>query len=189
MDIPVDVYVTCSEGLLGFLDGILLDPVTNEVTHLVVEDDKLGGIKRLVPICEIVKSTFRSILLRCSACEFSELESFSGRECFSIPEANELANRSPKQIELKFDSQVFALDGKVGELDELLIAPDNHHISDLVVRIGYYWGYKDVAIPLAEVAQFKDNSVYVKLSKSAIASLPEIPDQLELENSQTLRTS
>jgi len=203
MDIPTDVCIVCLDGPFGYLDGIILDPVTDEVTHLVVEEEKLFGEKRLVPIEEIVESNIRYVLLQCTLQELSEYEVFAdvefiqveepfdyayalpdieGRALFTWPFATTQPGYIPTEHEhiptnelmIHRNTEVFATDGKVGFLDDLIIEPDHHKITDLAVRVDYFWGYKDVDIPLDQIEEIKPDSVYLKLSRSMVTSLPAI---------------
>ena len=211
MDIPIDVYVVCGDGPFGYLDGVLLNPITDEVTHLVVEEDKLLGSKRLVPVDEVNTSSFRYISLHCTVQELSNYETFAEVEFIPVKEPYDYAYELPdledrmlyswpfattkpgylpvehehipaNELVIHRSVQVFANDGKVGTLDKLMIAPDDHKITDLVVRVGYFWGYKDIAIPLEQIERIKEDHIYLKLSKEKIESFPAIPDQVEEES-------
>lgn len=206
MDIPTDVSIVCIDGPYGYLEGIILDPVTDEVTHIVVEEEKLLGEKRLVPIEEIVESNFRYILLQCTLQELSEFELFADIEFIQVKEPYDYAYALPdledrtlftwpyattkpgyipiehqnipaNELMIRRNTEVFATDGKVGFLDNLIIDPDNHKITDLAVRIDYFWGYKDIDIPLTQIEEIKPDSVYLKLDSFMVKSLPAIPDQ------------
>ena len=201
MDIATDVHIVCHDGIYGYLDGIVLNPVTDEITHIVATEDKLLGEKRLVPIEEIAESTFRYILLRCNLKELAAFDLFTDIEYIPARSADEysstdredhttfswpFASTKPGYIpiehehipanELMFhhNTVIFATDGKVGFLDDLIIDPDTHKITDLAVRVCYFWGYKDVDIPLMQIERLNQDSVYLKLNKATIESLPLI---------------
>jgi S1-C subfamily serine protease len=77
MGIPTDFTigsaVRCSNGACGDLAGIVLDPVTLSVAHLVVKPRRWKSGGRLVPI-ELVESVGKEIRLRCTRAEFKGLE-------------------------------------------------------------------------------------------------------------------
>jgi sporulation protein YlmC with PRC-barrel domain len=205
MDIATDVCIVCLDGPFGYLDGIILDPITDEVTHLVVQEDKLLGIKRMVPVEEIVESNFRYILLQCTLQELSEFELFTDVEfipvndqfdyAYDLPDLEDrtlfswpYATTKPGFIPLEHEhvpsnelmigknTEVFATDGRVGFIDDLMIKSDTHQITDLAVRVGYFWGYKDVDIPMDEIEKINPDSVFLKLNKDAVESLPAISE-------------
>jgi sporulation protein YlmC with PRC-barrel domain len=205
VDIPTNnVYVICTDGPFGYLDSITLNPVTYEITHLVVQEDTFLGLKRLVPVDEITQSTFRYLLLRCTRSELAEFDAFTDVEfapvedpydyAYELPDLEERALYSwpyatsepgyvpmehphipANELVIRGNAQVFATDGKVGFLDEFIIESDNHKITDLVIRVGSFWGYKDIAIPLTQVDQIKEDSVHLKLSETMIDALPVLP--------------
>lgn len=183
MDIPTDVRIVCLDGPFGYLDGIILNPVTDEVTHVVAKEDQLFGVKRLVPVEKIAKSNFRYLLLNCTLNELSEFAPFAdleNRTLVSWPYATTKPGFIPTEYEhipanelmIRRGTEVFAIDGKVGFLDELMVEPDHHKITDLAIRLDYFWGYKDIAVPLDQIENIKENSVNLKLNKAMIESLP-----------------
>lgn len=201
MDIATDVHIVCLDGIYGYLNGIVLNPVTDEITHIVAAEDKLLGEKRLVPLEEITQSTFRYILLRCTLQElavfdlFTDIEYIPARSrddyvstdledhtTFSWPFASTKPGYIPVEHEhipadeLMFhhNTVIFATDGKVGFLDDIIVNPDTHKITDLAVRVSYFWGYKDVNIPLKQIERLKQDSIYLKLNKATVESLPAI---------------
>jgi sporulation protein YlmC with PRC-barrel domain len=161
------------------------------------------GIKRLIPVKEIVETNFRYILLQCTLQELSKFDSFTDvefvpvndpydyaydlpdledRTLFSWPYVSTKPGYIPiehehipsNELMIRRNTEVFATDGRVGFVDDLMIKPDTHKITDFAVRIGYFWGYKDVDIPLAQIEKIKQDAVYLKLSKASVASLPAI---------------
>jgi hypothetical protein len=46
---------------------------------------------------------------------------------------------------------VEAADGKVGEVDGLVIDPGTHQVSHVLLRQGHLWGRKEVAVPMSAV--------------------------------------
>ncbi len=63
-------------------------------------------------------------------------------------------------------------------LDGLLVEPeDGQHITHLLVRKGHLWDQKDVTIPISQIDHMERNTVYLKIDKRTIASLPSVPTQ------------
>ena len=65
--------VSCSDGPVGRLSRVIVDPVAEKVTHLVVEPRHRGDLGRLVPL-DLVDGTAGEVLLRCTQAEFEQLE-------------------------------------------------------------------------------------------------------------------
>ena len=72
-------------------------------------------------------------------------------------------------------TRVKATDGYVGHVDEFVVNPENGHITHLVMREGHPWGKKDVMIPLSAMGDTRDDTVFLKIDKHQIESLPAIP--------------
>jgi sporulation protein YlmC with PRC-barrel domain len=68
-------------------------------------------------------------------------------------------------------SPVEGQDGKVGEVDHVLLDPRQHTITRLVVRRGLLL-HKDVAIPIDWVADVDDRGVILGVSRAALEQLP-----------------
>ena len=79
------------------------------------------------------------------------------------------------ELDIHRGAKVHATDGKVGQVDEFLVSPDDHLISHLVLREGHLWGKKLVTIPVSEIDHFEADQVFLKLDRQAIEQLPSIP--------------
>jgi hypothetical protein len=54
---------------------------------------------------------------------------------------------------------VEAADGKIGEVEGLVIDPGSHQVTHVLLREGHLWGRRDVAVPMSAVKEFdKDDS-------------------------------
>jgi sporulation protein YlmC with PRC-barrel domain len=65
--------VSCSDGVCGRLERVVVDPVAKALTHLVVEPKHGSGVGRLVPV-DLVNSAGQEVNLRCATAEFDALE-------------------------------------------------------------------------------------------------------------------
>ena len=70
--IPLNARVECWSKGVGKSVNVVINPVTRNITNLVVEDKHFGHIKRLVPIELIKITTSDTIQLTCTAEEFSQ---------------------------------------------------------------------------------------------------------------------
>jgi sporulation protein YlmC with PRC-barrel domain len=204
MDIPVGVEVHCADGLCGRSTNVLIDPLHQRVTHLVVQEAKWPHTERLVPIRTVSETAPDVILLSCSQHELHTMDPFIETEYireempdmeyrptgytgvgpfllwpYAIPNRNELVpverqQIPPGELAIKRGTSVEATDGRVGRVDELLVNPDNGHITHLVMREGHLWGQEDVSIPVSQIDYIEGGTVYLKLSKEEIEALPVI---------------
>jgi sporulation protein YlmC with PRC-barrel domain len=77
-------------------------------------------------------------------------------------------------------AHVQATDGRVGRVDEFVVDPLSHRITDLVMREGHLWGTKTVSIPVEQIDEIEEKTVYLKLDKAGVEKLPTIDLQTSL---------
>jgi sporulation protein YlmC with PRC-barrel domain len=65
--------VSCSNGAVGRVSRVIVDPLAQQVTHLVVQPEHRPDLGRLVPL-GLVGGTAGEIRLRCTKAEFDRLE-------------------------------------------------------------------------------------------------------------------
>lgn len=196
MDLPVDVDVKCSDGLCGRSTYIVLNPASDRVTHLVVQERSFPNIERLVKINQIIHSDSGHIHLRCSKEEFSQMEPFIESDFlpsdmydmeetpyliwpYSVPESVnillEYEHIPVNELAVQRGAGIYATDDYIGKLDEFLIDPTNEQITHLIIREGHLWNRRDITIPISEVDRIEEDGVFLKLSKDDIEKLPTIP--------------
>jgi len=196
MDIAVDAEVHCADGFCGRSTYVILDPVTEKVTHIVVARKVFPHTNHLVSTDLIVESTPQRIVLRCTRDELANMEPFIETEFvpspkaaheadpimmwpYSVPESAvtmlEHEHVPLGELAVRRGAQVQATDGRVGRVDEFLVDPISGRITHLIMREGHLWGQKDVTIPVSEIDHIDEDTVYLKLSKREIIALPAIP--------------
>lgn len=199
MDIPINVDVVCASELCGRATSIIINPINDQVTHVVVTENGFPYIAHLVPVNNIFVATPNLIQLRCRKSELTKMEVFeetdfinSGYVESSLPYNDPyyiwpygMYEDGPIQFEHKHipageiaihrGTPVYAKDGKVGKVDEFLVDPKNNIITHLVLREGHLWGKKDVTIPISEIDKIMEEEVDLKLDKKTIEKLPAIP--------------
>jgi sporulation protein YlmC with PRC-barrel domain len=196
MDIPVNADVECTDGLCGRSTYVILNPITDQLTHLVVRNKQSPHAKRLVPVGQVEEANPDLIRLSCTRHELGEMEPFVETEFVrvTVPEyvsdpymtwpyvTSKTVSRTverehipPGELAVRRGARVEATDGHVGHVDEFVVNPSNGHITHLVLREGHLWGQKDVAIPVSEIDYIAEKTVYLKLDKHSIEQLPTIP--------------
>jgi sporulation protein YlmC with PRC-barrel domain len=78
------------------------------------------------------------------------------------------------ELALTAGMKVEASDGKVGKLDELVLDEKSGEITHIQMREGHLWGKKDVAIPIADIDFSDGETVYLKIDKAAVKTLPAV---------------
>jgi sporulation protein YlmC with PRC-barrel domain len=76
MDIPVNAQVHCADGPCGRSSYVILNPTTEQITHLVVREAKFPHTEVLVPVSLVVETTADVIQLRCTTDELRRMEPF-----------------------------------------------------------------------------------------------------------------
>lgn len=203
LDIPLGATVECTDGECGISTNIIVNPIGRKVTHFVLENEEFAGHKdRIVPIEKISDATPKIIRLNCSVQDVITMKPFTdtkyihrdvahysgayyGHETYAYTEPYYF----PDEGALSVDSEtvpagelavhrgmvVEATDGKVGEVDGLVVNPATEEISHLVLQEGHLWGKKDVALPITAIDKVVDDIVQLNLDKKTVEDLPAVP--------------
>jgi sporulation protein YlmC with PRC-barrel domain len=198
MDLPLNVVVHCRDGRCGRFTHIILNPTTDQVTHLVVRERRPSTKEHLVPVKWIEQSTPELILLNRTLEAFASLDLFVQTDFvfkdvphyatdpkvtllwpYVVPAkrvVDETFRRVPPgELAVRRGARVRATDGRVGRVDAFMIDEQDGKISHLVLREGHLWGQKEITIPLSYIARTEENLVHLNVDKEAIAELPAIP--------------
>jgi sporulation protein YlmC with PRC-barrel domain len=197
MDIPINVEVRCTDEPCGKSNCVILNPITDQITHIVVQGSSFPYLKRLVPVDKIKQTTPDMIQLKCDLYEYVTMPEFIQEE-FIIPDPYgknqeipttmllpyamvmgtvtiEHEHIPPDELAIHRGTPVIAIDGRVGQVDEFLIEPKSGHITHLVLREGHLWGKKDVSIPVSKIDRIDKDSVYLKIGKQEVEALTTLP--------------
>ena len=79
----------------------------------------------------------------------------------------------PDELAIHRGAGVEASDGRVGEVAELAINPENAYVTHMVLRKGHLFGHHDIAVPVADIDRIDEGIVYLKIDKAAVKDLPE----------------
>ncbi|MBL7162364.1 MAG: PRC-barrel domain-containing protein [Anaerolineales bacterium] len=198
MEIPLNVEVHCSDGHIGRSTHIILNPVTEQVSHLVVNPKQSSAAERLVSVKLVANTAAEVILLSCTKEEFAKLEPFNQPDFIftDLPQhatdpnltllwpyvvpvkriVDEKVRRIPPgELAVRRGTRVRATDGRVGRVDEFIVGPVSGNITHLVLREGHPWKEKEVTIPVSQIDRIEEKVVYLKIDKKAIASMPSVP--------------
>jgi sporulation protein YlmC with PRC-barrel domain len=93
----------------------------------------------------------------------------------TIPEPVKSQQIPPGELAVHRGTRIEAKDGYVGNVDEFVINPKNGRITHLVMREGHLCGKKDVIVPLSAMGNIRKDTMFLKLNKQQIESLPNFP--------------
>ena len=170
----IGANVSCTDGACGEVSRLIVDPVADTVTHLVVEPKHRRGHGRLVPV-SLADTSTGQIRLRCTKAEFEKLD--PAEETRQLPEepptptilgGYDPASSTGRRQYVTEDSvplgedevgpgeHVHATDGYIGQVRGFVIDPASHHVTHVLLREGHLWGRKEVAIPISAVTLVDD---------------------------------
>jgi sporulation protein YlmC with PRC-barrel domain len=76
MEIPLNAQVECTDGVCGRSVFVLINPVTDQVTHLVVKEDSSPNTEYIVPVDVVTGTITDTIQLSCSKAELEKMDPF-----------------------------------------------------------------------------------------------------------------
>jgi sporulation protein YlmC with PRC-barrel domain len=76
MEIPLNTQVECTDGICGRSEYVLINPVTDQVTHLVVKEDSSPNTEYIVPVDIVTETIADTIQLSCSKAELEKMDPF-----------------------------------------------------------------------------------------------------------------
>jgi sporulation protein YlmC with PRC-barrel domain len=192
--------VTCTDGNCGAVSKVVVDPVSQTVTHLLVEPKHRAGLGRLVPL-DLVDASADEVRLRCTMAEFESLPvaeeieflpgsgyaGYTAGQSMSWPYYNAVGGVGPGnttpaishdtlplgEVAVRRGEPVHALDGEIGRVQGLVIQPENHHVTHVLLQEGHIWGRKEVAIPISAVSGI-ENGIRLTLTKQEVEDLPSV---------------
>jgi len=196
MDVPINAKVNCSDGPCGRSTRVILKPNTREITHVVVANSEaISETEYLVDVKRIMESNADKIRLTLSQEELAKQPVFSAAQFIAsdlagytdlpylmwpyyppiTPVIREGRPIPTDELTIRRGSRVNAAEGPVGRVDEFLIDPVNDKITHLIMREGHLWGKREVTIPVSQIDHFKEDTVFLRLSKPEIEQLPAVP--------------
>jgi hypothetical protein len=76
MEIPLQAQVECTDGICGRSEYVLINPVSDQVTNLVVKGDSSPNTEYIVPVDFMVETIADTIRLSCSKAELEKMDPF-----------------------------------------------------------------------------------------------------------------
>lgn len=196
MHVTLHKNIECTDGKCGRIASVIINPVTQQITHLVVDNKSLTCRERLVPISWVASSTYDLVNLRCSRKELAQCECFNKKQFMpaaatSYPSPPHLmqpyvmpqsllvpqASRGipPEALEIRRGARVEASDGSAGKVEEFLVDPVSSKITHLLLSTGLFYDKRQAAVPVSRIDRIAGGTVYLKAGKKELAALPLMP--------------
>jgi sporulation protein YlmC with PRC-barrel domain len=80
------------------------------------------------------------------------------------------------EVEVRRGEHVHATDGHIGKVQGLVIDPDSHRVTHVLLQEGHLWGRKEVAIPISAVTGV-DDGIRLNITKQQVQDLPPVDIQ------------
>ena len=201
--IGIDAEVRCSDGPCGQVRCVVIDPVAQEVTHIVVEAKHRQGLGRLVPL-DLISAAGNDILLQCDLAAFEDLgvaeeiqfmpgsvgyATYGPQDTLVLPyyglgwaagtaaeyTAQALTHDALplREVGVHRGDRVHATDGEIGMVKGLVIERATHRVTHVLLQEGHLWGRKEVAIPIGAVTGL-EGRIELNIPKSAVQGLPPV---------------
>jgi sporulation protein YlmC with PRC-barrel domain len=200
MDLSLNVDVHCLDGRCGRSTYIIINPATDQVTHLIVREQWPSRTERMVPVEKIAVTTRDVIVLNQTRADFTTSDSFNQTDFvytnvphhatdpsltllwpYVVPAKRVIEDNVRRipvgELAVRRGAKVQATDGRVGRVDEFVVDTEDGQITHLVLRDDKLWGQKEITIPVAFFDRFEENTVYLNIDRSAVGDLPAIPVQ------------
>jgi sporulation protein YlmC with PRC-barrel domain len=181
---------SCADGPAGKVTRVIIDPVTETVTHLVIEPKNwLGAAGRLVPL-DLVEATADGLRLRCTVEEFGGLEAAEETEVvdgvvgglglgglyspMGLPSPVQAIVQDVTPLgeeDIGRGDPVHALDGAIGRVEGVRVDPGDHRVTHVLLQEGHLWGRREVVIPASAVTKVR-GGIWLNLTKEQVEGLP-----------------
>jgi sporulation protein YlmC with PRC-barrel domain len=78
------------------------------------------------------------------------------------------------ELAVKKGADVLATDARVGVVDELVIDPETHRVTHLVLCQHHLLKDKEITIPVSAIRDAQTDTVFLKIDKDAVEALPTV---------------
>ena len=191
----IGAQARCTDGLCGRVTQVVINPLNDEVTHVIVEPEHRQGLGRLIPV-ESVEVNAGHVDLHLTQAEFDRLE--TAEETHFLPGTEGHPNYTQEEmllnpyyggnttvpvtedtlpvgeVAIRRGEDVHAIDGRIGEVEGLVLDGRNHHVTHVLLKEGHLFGRKEVAIPIASVEKVDAGVVRLSVTKKDVEDLPAI---------------
>ena len=185
MELKEATRVFTSDGKeVGRINRFVLDPATNEVTHIVVQKGWLFSEDKAVPFEMVNVATEDMMVLSENIHSFNQLPPFEAIHYIRAHEADvgwprrETTRNIPEHtIPLKEGTDVMSSDGEhVGDIERLFVASDSNKATHFVISQGVFFKDRKL-IPTHWVKSVEEDKVELAVLPKLLEDLPRYEAQ------------
>lgn len=192
-DLALAAPVTATDGPVGQVAHVIIDPSHGRATHVVVRESQLPNALRLVPEKFVAEADASGVRLTVPRKRFEAMREYIQTEYY--PPSFFLGLASKEQCKLPMapsswtverpatpegfvplvgHEEVVATDGKVGRVDGVLADHASGRVTHLLLRQGHLWGSREIQVPAGLVARYEAGRVLLSADKATVGALPDI---------------
>jgi len=203
LQLTIGTEASCTDGTRCKLVRVIVDPVAEAITHLVMEPGHRLGLGRLVPL-SLIDAAPDGLTVRCTRAEFDKLDPAEETQFYpgattypgygpgevgywpnyalgasnGIGGGEALRNISvdavpPGEVDIRRGDPVEATDGDIGRVQGLVIDRGSGHVTHVLLQEGHLWGRHEVSIPISAVVSTNDG-IRLRMSKREVQDLPKV---------------
>jgi uncharacterized protein YrrD len=206
-DFQLGAHLQCKDEECGKLAGLVVEPETQQVTNLIVEQGFLMHQARVVPIAVVQSALEDKVYLSISSSEFDQypvyrvteyekpvtgleqpttevLTSYGlyGTSAPTVPTIKEKIREGIPygQSVIVRDMPVNNIDGKIGKVVRVVVGREHQEITHLVVQRGLLF-HEQFVMPGSMIESIDDEGILVTGRDEALQQLPRYePEKLNL---------
>lgn len=188
----------CVDGRAGKVRALVLDPVANRVSMLVIDVPVgLSHQSVLAPMSKVLATTFEHVELALNRSQLLMMDPYTSVRYVQTTLHEEVLS-SPSGLSTTFPSivteviedkvqdaltppghtvfgpgcEVFAVDGKAGTVAGVWIEDPDQTLAKLIVEHGHVWNRIRASIPMHAVAAIEGDTVKLALTKAELEATP-----------------
>jgi hypothetical protein len=170
---------------------VIINPVSRQLTHIVVDEKESPFLKRLVPLDLVTTGDTNGVALDCTMAQLStlrplvEFEYPQGNGLHTLfaaknerqwpqnisqklPVSAESERLAPEAVKIHKSNSVRATNGRIGRAVEFLVDPTTKKIVMLITVRKYWWKTIEARVPIYQVDHFESDLVLLKLNKNEL---------------------
>jgi len=204
INIPLDVDVQCTDGLVGKTSSVIVHRETLQATQFVIKGKAAPHTERLVPIEYVKETTADHVFLNCTIDELQKMQEFvvttyhqlemihyasaaygAYPYYYRMPELETVEVQQEQvpagEVSIRSGMEVLANDGKVGRVVSLLEDKESGKIAHFVLREARLWGKRDIIVPVSFVNYVDNRNIHLKIDKETITAMLAVPARSQVD--------
>lgn len=197
----IGATIIADDGPCGTLGRVVIDPVAEVVTHLVVDPTHPHGPPRLVPLdlFDPAGVTDDRLRLHGTVADLSRLDAaeethfmppppgytdyeqalvwpyYGGGAAVPASMAGMVTTQHlpDGEVDVRRGDPVHATDGEIGKVEGLVVTRSDRHVTHVLLQEGHLFGRKEVAIPI-DAVRTVSYGVQLSLTKEQVRDLPPV---------------